>query len=84
MYDSIAWHSTSKPVYFATSVGTVRMLSGSTMPSVGRMNRWPIPVLLFVSESSNIAIPVVSLPVPAVVGIAMKQRQTLEMTYAYD
>jgi len=46
-------------------------LSGSTIPNVGFSNREAIPVLDFVGISSKIATPVVSLPVPAVVGMAI-------------
>ena len=36
VYDSSAWLSTSSPDAAATAAGIVRVLSGSTMPSVGR------------------------------------------------
>jgi hypothetical protein len=59
------------PLYFATDLGKDFILSGSTIPSVGLRNLEAIPVLDFVGISSNILTPVVSLPVPAVVGMAI-------------
>ena len=41
------------------------------MPNVGRNTRSAIPVLAFISNKSKMATPVVSLPVPAVVGTAI-------------
>ena len=41
------------------------------MPSVGFMLRWAMPVLAFFSTRSKMAVPVVSEPVPAVVGTAI-------------
>ena len=52
--------------------GKVRVLSGSTIPSAGLRKRCEIPVLTCRSTRSKIATPVVSLPVPAVVGTATK------------
>ena len=54
-----------------TDDGSVFILFGSTIPSVGLSLRWAMPVLLLVATSSNMQTPVVSLPVPAVVGIAI-------------
>jgi hypothetical protein len=70
VYDSSAWLSTSRPEQAATIGGSVRVVSGSTMPSAGRRVRWAIPVLACISSRSKMATPVVSLPVPAVVGTA--------------
>ena len=44
------------------------MFSGSTIPRVGFIARFDIPVLKFLEAMSRIAVPVVSDPVPAVVG----------------
>ena len=45
---------------------------GSTIPSVGLRLRWAIPVFARLETRSKIAVPVVSDPVPAVVGTAMR------------
>ena len=45
-----------------------RVLIVSTMPSVGFIARFAIPVLNDIEVISRIAVPVVSEPVPAVVG----------------
>lgn len=50
----------------------VRVLIGSQIPRVGLRARWAIPVLAFLETRSKMAVPVVSEPVPAVVGIAMR------------
>ena len=71
MNDSRAWLSTSSPVHAATSGGRLRVLSESMIPRAGRSIRLAIPVLACISTRSKIAVPVVSLPVPAVVGIAI-------------
>jgi len=42
------------------------------MPIVGLRARWAIPVFAFAATRSKIAVPVVSDPVPAVVGTAMR------------
>ena len=70
MYDSMPWHSTSKPLQAATIFGSELVLSGSTRPTSGRSDRWAIPVFAPISLKSKIATPVVSLPVPIVVGTA--------------
>ena len=57
-----------------TVFGSVRVLVGSTRPTVGRSARWAMPVLARISRKSKIATPVVSLPVPVVVGIATSGR----------
>ena len=41
------------------------------MPIAGRSARWAMPVLACIVDRSKIATPVVSLPVPAVVGMAI-------------
>lgn len=50
----------------------VRVFNGSQMPRVGFMLRWAMPVFAFFSTRSKMAVPVVSEPVPAVVGTAIK------------
>lgn len=45
-----------------------RVLMVSTIPSVGFIARFAIPVLNDIEVMSKIAVPVVSEPVPAVVG----------------
>ncbi len=64
--------SLSKGDEAVTSGGSVSVLTGSTMPSVGLSLRWAMPVLAWRSARSKMITPVVSLPVPAVVGTAMK------------
>lgn len=71
VHDSKAWHKTSKPDEACTADGIVRVLSGSTMPRVGFKLRCAIPVFARLETRSNIAVPVVSEPVPAVVGTAI-------------
>lgn len=44
----------------------------TTMPSTGFIARFAIPVLKDLDVMSRIAVPVVSEPVPAVVGMAMR------------
>ena len=51
-----------------TAVGQVSVFSVSTIPRTGFIARLAIPVLKFLEVMSNIAVPVVSDPVPAVVG----------------
>lgn len=60
-----------------TATGHVSVLRGSTMPSKGRRARLAMPVFADVAEWSKMAVPVVSDPVPAVVGTAMSGRRTL-------
>lgn len=57
----------------------VRVLIGSQMPIVGFRARCAMPVFDFLSTRSKIAVPVVSEPVPAVVGTAMRGCKGLEM-----
>lgn len=69
---SSEWHSTSNPELAFTAAGMVRVLSGSQMPIVGFRLRWAMPVLARLETRSKIAVPVVSEPVPAVVGTATR------------
>ena len=71
MNDSTAWHRMSSPLDAATFGGIVRVLSGSSTPSVGLSRRLAMPVFACNSVRSKMLTPVVSLPVPAVVGIAI-------------
>ena len=64
-YDSIACAKTSKPVSIDTEIGTVRVYVASTIFSPR------IPVFIKLSEHVIIAPLLNSLPVPAVVGIAI-------------
>lgn len=70
--DSSAWNRTSKPELALTAAGMVFVFSGSQMPSVGFRFRCAMPVLAFFATKSKMAVPVVSLPVPAVVGMATR------------
>ena len=45
------------------------------MPTTGRRARWAMPVFAPIATKSKIATPVVSLPVPAVVGTAIERLQ---------
>lgn len=51
-----------------TAVGQLSVLYVSTIPRVGFIMRLAIPVLKDMDGMSKIAVPVVSEPVPAVVG----------------
>jgi hypothetical protein len=51
-----------------TAVGHVSVLNVSTIPRVGFNARLAMPVLKDLEVMSRIAVPVVSEPVPAVVG----------------
>lgn len=75
--DSREWQRTSRPEAACTAEGMVRVLSGSQIPRVGFRFRWAIPVLAFLETRSKIAVPVVSEPVPAVVGTATRGRRGL-------
>ena len=57
----------------------VRVFNGSQIPSVGFRTRWAMPVLAFFETKSKMAVPVVSEPVPAVVGTATRGRRGLVM-----
>ena len=70
--DSRLWQSTSRPDEACTAEGIVRVFRGSQMPIVGLRARWAMPVFAFFATRSKIAVPVVSDPVPAVVGTAMR------------
>lgn len=70
--DSSEWQSTSRPEAALTAAGIVLVLRGSQIPSVGLRFRWATPVFARLDTRSKMAVPVVSLPVPAVVGTAMR------------
>ena len=61
----------SAPAAAVTSGGAVSVFSGSTTPSVGRRSRLETPALTCWATTWVTATAVVSLPVPAVVGMAM-------------
>lgn len=65
------------------SLEQLRVLSVSTIPSTGFMARLAIPVLKFMEVMSRIAVPVVSEPVPAVVGTGQKVSTTSQPQRAY-
>src|SRR4249920_3835375 len=69
--DSSAWQSTSNPLAATTSAGSVYVHVGSTSASDGLSRADAMPVLAFSASTSHTAMPVVSLPVPHVVGHAM-------------
>ena len=62
------WKSTSRPALMCTAVGQDSVLNVSTTPRVGFNARLAMPVLKDLEVMSSIAVPVVSEPVPAVVG----------------
>ena len=62
-----------------TAVGHVSVFRVSTIPRTGLSSRLAIAVLKFLEVISKTAAPVVSEPVPAVVGTIEKVRQRLEM-----
>jgi hypothetical protein len=64
--------ATSNPALICTSRGHVSVAIVSTMPSVGRSARDAMPVLNLRDGMSRIAVPVVSEPVPAVVGTVQR------------
>ena len=68
--DSSAWQSTSNPLAATTCPGKVAVHSGSTSASVGRSRGEAMPVFAFKASTSQMAMPVVSAPVPQVVGQA--------------
>ena len=55
----------------ATAAGCERVFSGSISPRAGLKRRWAMPVFARKLALSKMATPVVSLPVPAVVGMAI-------------
>jgi len=63
-----------------TAVGHVSVFRVSTIPKMGFIARLAIPVLKFLEVMSKIAVPVVSEPVPAVVGTIEKVNQRLEVS----
>ena len=67
---SSAWLMASNPVAAITVAGSDSVQRGSTMPRSGSNARDEIPVFDFISKRSKTAMPVLSLPVPAVVGHA--------------
>lgn len=66
------WHRTSRPELAWTAEGMVRVFRGSHIPRVGLRLRCAMPVLARLETRSKIAVPVVSDPVPAVVGTAIR------------
>ena len=60
--------TTSRPALTCTAVGQVCVFKESTIPRVGFKARLAMPVLKFLEVISRMAVPVVSEPVPAVVG----------------
>lgn len=79
MSDSRLWHSTSSPDEAVIAGGRVWVFTGSMMPSVGLRLRWEMPVLVLEETMSKIAVPVVSEPVPAVVGMQIRGLRGLSM-----
>src|SRR3569833_861248 len=77
--DSKEWQRTSKPELAMTAAGMVAVLRGTQRPSVGLRFRCAMPVLARLETKSKMAVPVVSLPVPAVVGMAMRGFSGLSM-----
>src|SRR5206468_3765317 len=69
--DSSAWLMQSKPLAATTLRGNVAVTSGSISASVGIRRREMMPVLALISVRLNMAMPVVSEPVPVVVGHAI-------------
>jgi hypothetical protein len=64
------WNRTSKPALIWTAVGHVLVFRVSTIPRTGFIARLAMPVLKDLLVMSRMAVPVVSEPVPAVVGTA--------------
>ncbi len=67
----MAWVNTSKPVAATTAPPRVWVVVGSTTARVGLSRLWEIPVFTCSRVRSQTAMPVVSLPVPEVVGQAI-------------
>ena len=59
------------PLAATTMAGSVAVVRGSTIASLGRSRGDAMPVFAWCSSQSKIAMPVTSLPVPEVVGHAM-------------
>ncbi len=70
----MAWVRISAPAAAVTSGGALSVLRGSTMPSAGRNRRCDTPAFTFWSTTWVTATAVVSLPVPEVVGTAIRGR----------
>ena len=68
---SMAWVKASMPVDAVSSGGMVRVISGSTSATFGAMRGSLILNLNFSLESVITELKVTSLPVPAVVGMAI-------------
>jgi hypothetical protein len=71
---SSAWYIVSRPDDKWTLRGHVSVFRLSTIPSIGLSAREAMPVLKRSEGMSTMADPVVSEPVPAVVGIAISGR----------
>src|SRR5512142_2797129 len=71
VYDSTACVSTSKPQAATTPPGRLSVVVGSTKARLGLSRGEAMPVFSPADFRSRIAMPVVSLPVPHVVGQAM-------------
>lgn len=67
-----------------TAIGHVSVFRVSTIPRTGFISRLDIPVLKFLEVISKIAVPVVSEPVPAVVGTIEKVSQKVEVKNKSD
>lgn len=63
-----------------TAVGHVSVFRVSTIPKTGFISRLAIAVLKFLEVISKTAAPVVSEPVPAVVGTIKKVNRRLEVS----
>ncbi len=68
---SSAWLMQSKPVAATIFAGSVFVTSGSISAMVGMRRREMIPVFAFIDCRLKMEMPVVSEPVPDVVGQAM-------------
>ena len=62
----------SMPADAVTSGGRVSDTSGSITASVGRSRQWLMPVLTLIDSTSSTHMAVLSEPVPAVVGTAIR------------
>ncbi|MNS81223.1 hypothetical protein D3C72_1149300 [compost metagenome] len=69
---SRAWDSASSPVDTVTAGGTVSISSGSTIASFGQVHSRCREYFFCAALSQRVAQGVTSLPVPAVVGIAIR------------
>src|SRR5690606_13578010 len=73
--DSKAWDSASRPVEMVTASGTVSISSGSMIAAVGQVQCRGKEYLRCWAEFQRVAQGVTSLPVPAVVGAAIRLLQ---------